>query len=98
MDRLLPPIQAVAPEASISIDKVVAYAGLDVAVDHPAVVFMKCLLGRNDHSKERDPDTLPSHSGEAIGKGLNFPEQIAQHPDRSLQFGNAFGASTIEIL
>ena len=50
-DALLPRMQAVAPEASITIDEMVAYAGLDLAVDHSAVTFMKHLLGRNDHAK-----------------------------------------------
>jgi acetylornithine deacetylase len=50
-DALLPRMRAVAPEASITIDEMVAYAGLDLAVDHPAVPFMKHLLGRNDHAK-----------------------------------------------
>jgi acetylornithine deacetylase len=50
-ERLLPRMHAVAPEASITVSEVVAYAGLDVDVAHPAVAFMKHLLGRNDHSK-----------------------------------------------
>jgi acetylornithine deacetylase len=50
-DALLPRMQAVAPEASITINEMVAYAGLDLAVDHSAVTFMKHLLGRNDHAK-----------------------------------------------
>lgn len=50
-ETLLPRMQAVAPEASITIDEMVAYAGLDLAVDHSAVTFMKHLLGRNDHAK-----------------------------------------------
>ena len=45
-ETLLPRMQAVAPEASITIDEMVAYAGLDLAVDHSAVTFMKHLLGR----------------------------------------------------
>jgi acetylornithine deacetylase len=50
-DVLLPRMQAVAPETTIVIREMVAYAGLDLAVDHPAVTFMKHLLGRNDHRK-----------------------------------------------
>ena len=50
-DALLPRMREIAPEASISISQVVEYPGLDLAADHPAVTFMKRLLGRNDHSK-----------------------------------------------
>lgn len=49
--RLLPRMQAIAPEASITIKEEVAYAGLDLDADHPAVGFLKHLLGRNDHAK-----------------------------------------------
>jgi len=38
----------------------------------------------------KHPTALPSHPGEAIGRNLNFTEQIAQFPDGSLQFGCAF--------
>ena len=48
---LLPRMQAVAPETSISITKEVEYAGLELGPDHPAVGFLKHLLGRNDHAK-----------------------------------------------
>ena len=49
--KLLPRMQAIAPEAAITIKEEVGYAGLDLEADHPAVSFMKHLLGRNDHAK-----------------------------------------------
>jgi len=48
---LLPRMRAVAPEAGIEREELVTFPGLDVALDHPAVTFMKHLLGRNDQSK-----------------------------------------------
>lgn len=50
-DVLLPKMRAVAPQAGIEREELVAFPGLDVALDHPAVTFMKHLLGRNDQSK-----------------------------------------------
>src|SRR5262249_51725901 len=50
-DVLVPRMRAVAPEASITVSEVVAYAGLDLHLDHPAVTFMNHLLGRNDPGK-----------------------------------------------
>jgi acetylornithine deacetylase len=49
--KLLPRMQAIAPEAGITIKEEVAYAGLDLDADHPAVGFLKHLLERNDHAK-----------------------------------------------
>jgi acetylornithine deacetylase len=49
--RLLPRMKATAPEASITIKEEVAYAGLELDANHPAVSFLKHLLGRNDHAK-----------------------------------------------
>src|SRR5262245_40095114 len=50
-NMLLPRMRAVAPETAITIKKEVAYAGLDLDANHPAVSFLKHLLGRNDHAK-----------------------------------------------
>ncbi len=48
---VLEQMQAIAPNTAITVQKIVDYPGLDLAADHPAVTFMKRLLGRNDHSK-----------------------------------------------
>jgi acetylornithine deacetylase len=50
-DALLPRMQAVAPEAGITIEPIVELIGLSTDVEHPAVTFMKQLVGRNDHAK-----------------------------------------------
>ena len=44
-------MRAVAPTASIEIEQVVSYPGLDTDAEHPAVTFLKRLLGRNDYAK-----------------------------------------------
>ena len=49
--ELLPSMRAVAPEAGIVMEPVYEYPGLDLAPGHPAVTFVKQLVGRNDHSK-----------------------------------------------
>ena len=50
-DKLLPRMRAVAPEASIEREELVEFPGLDLSPSHPAVTFMKRLLGRNDQAK-----------------------------------------------
>jgi acetylornithine deacetylase len=50
-NTLLPRMRAVAPETAITIKEEVAYAGLELDADHPAVSYLKHLLGRNDHAK-----------------------------------------------
>ncbi len=50
-NALLPRMRAVAPETAIIIKEQVAYAGLELDANHPAVSFLKHLLGRNDHAK-----------------------------------------------
>jgi acetylornithine deacetylase len=48
---MLPGMRAVAPEADIVIEPIVELIGLSTDVEHPAVTFMKQLVGRNDHAK-----------------------------------------------
>ena len=48
---VLPRMRAVSSNTGIERDELVTFPGLDLALDHPAVTFMKHLLGRNDHSK-----------------------------------------------
>jgi acetylornithine deacetylase len=48
---IVPRMRAVAPEAGISIEPIVEFVGLSTAADHPAVTFVKRLVGRNDHAK-----------------------------------------------
>jgi acetylornithine deacetylase len=50
-DTLLPPMRALAPEAAIVFEPLYEYPGLDIAAEHPAVTFVKQLVGRNDHAK-----------------------------------------------
>ncbi len=50
-DTLLPPMRAKAAEASITFEPLYEYPGLDIAAEHPAVTFVKQLVGRNDHAK-----------------------------------------------
>jgi acetylornithine deacetylase len=48
---LLPRMRMVAPEAGIVVERIVEFVGLATAADHPAVTFVKRLVGRNDHAK-----------------------------------------------
>lgn len=50
-DVLLPRMRAVAPEADISVEPAVEFVGLSTDAEHPAVTFVKQLVGRNDHAK-----------------------------------------------
>jgi acetylornithine deacetylase len=50
-ETLLPGMRAIAPEASIVFEPLYEYPGLDIAAEHPAVTFVKQLVGRNDHAK-----------------------------------------------
>lgn len=50
-NTLLPPMRAIAPEANITFEPLYEYPGLDIAAEHPAVTFVKQLVGRNDHAK-----------------------------------------------
>lgn len=49
--EILPSMRAVAPEARILIEPIVEFVGLSTDADHPAVTFVKRLVGRNDHAK-----------------------------------------------
>jgi acetylornithine deacetylase len=49
--ELLPRMRALAPEAAIVVAPVVEFVGLGTAPEHPAVTFVKRLVGRNDHAK-----------------------------------------------
>jgi acetylornithine deacetylase len=49
--EILPRMRAVAPEANIVVEPVVEFVGLSTDIDHPAVAFVKRLVGRNDHAK-----------------------------------------------
>lgn len=48
---LEPRMRQVAPESGIRFDELFAYPAMDIAPDHPAVTFVKALVGRNDHAK-----------------------------------------------
>ncbi|MEZ5925887.1 MAG: acetylornithine deacetylase [Hyphomicrobiaceae bacterium] len=50
-ETLLPAMRAIAPEADIVFEPLYEYPGLDIAPEHPAVTFVKQLVGRNDHAK-----------------------------------------------
>lgn len=50
-ETLLPPMRAIAPESDIVFEPLYEYPGLDIAAEHPAVTFVKQLVGRNDHAK-----------------------------------------------
>lgn len=49
--ELLPRMRAVAPEAGVTVEPIVAFVPLGTAPEHPAVTFVKRLVGRNDHAK-----------------------------------------------
>ncbi len=49
--ELLPRMRAVSEEAKIVIESTVELVPLSIAAEHPAVTFVKRLVGRNDHSK-----------------------------------------------
>ena len=48
---LLPGMRAIAPESAITFEPLYEYPGLDIAAEHPAVTFVKQLVGRNEHAK-----------------------------------------------
>ncbi len=48
---LLPRMRSVAPDATIGIETLVELVGLSTEEEHPAVTFVKRLVGRNDHAK-----------------------------------------------
>ncbi len=50
-DTLEPAMHKVAPESGIRFEPLYVYPGLDMAPEHPAVTFVKSLVGRNDHAK-----------------------------------------------
>ncbi|MFO1169625.1 MAG: acetylornithine deacetylase [Hyphomicrobiaceae bacterium] len=50
-ETLLPPMRAIAPESNIVFEPLYEYPGLDIAAEHPAVTYVKQLVGRNDHAK-----------------------------------------------
>jgi acetylornithine deacetylase len=49
--EVLPRMRAVSPEADIVVEPIVEFVGLSTDADHPAVTFVKQLVGRNDHAK-----------------------------------------------
>ena len=49
--ELLPRMHAVSRDAGIVVEPVVELVPLSIAAEHPAVTFVKRLVGRNDHSK-----------------------------------------------
>jgi acetylornithine deacetylase len=49
--ELLPRMRAMAPEAGIVVEPIVEFVALGTAPEHPAVTFVKRLVGRNDHAK-----------------------------------------------
>lgn len=48
---ILPRMRAIAPGAAITVEPIVEFVGLSTDADHPAVAFIKRLVGRNDHAK-----------------------------------------------
>lgn len=48
---ILPRMRAISPEAAIVVEPIVEFVGLSTEADHPAVTFIKRLVGRNDHVK-----------------------------------------------
>ena len=46
-----PRMQRIAPASDIAIEPIVEFVGLTTDADHPAVSFVKGLVGRNDHAK-----------------------------------------------
>lgn len=48
---ILPRMRAVSAEADIVIEPIIEFVGLSTSVDHPAVTFVKRLVGRNDYAK-----------------------------------------------
>lgn len=49
--ELLPRMRSTAPEADIKVERIVEFVALGTAAEHPAVTFVKRLVGRNDHAK-----------------------------------------------
>ncbi|PSJ54201.1 acetylornithine deacetylase [Kumtagia ephedrae] len=49
--EILPRMRAVSPQSSVTIEPVAELAGFDTDAVHPAVTFVKQLVGRNDHGK-----------------------------------------------
>jgi acetylornithine deacetylase len=63
---ILPRMRKVAPEAAIVVERIVEFVGLATAADHPAVTFVKRLVGRNDHAKVAygtEAGLFSSHAG-----------------------------------
>ncbi len=50
-EEILPRMKAISPRAGVTIEPIVEVPGLDTEPEHPAVTFMKRLVGRNDHAK-----------------------------------------------
>ncbi|WP_210239785.1 acetylornithine deacetylase [Mesorhizobium sp. B4-1-1] len=48
---ILPRMRATAPEVEIIVEPIVEFVGLSTQADHPAVTFIKRMVGRNDHVK-----------------------------------------------
>jgi acetylornithine deacetylase len=48
---LEPRMRKLAPDAGIGFEQLFAYPAMGIAPDHPAVTFVKALVGRNDHAK-----------------------------------------------
>jgi len=49
--EILPRMRAVAPEADIAVKPIIEFVSLATEAEHPAVTFVKRLVGRNDHAK-----------------------------------------------
>jgi acetylornithine deacetylase len=48
---LAPRMQKIAPEAGFTFEELFAYPAMGIAPEHPAVTFVKALVGRNEHAK-----------------------------------------------
>jgi acetylornithine deacetylase len=48
---ILPRMRAIASEAEFTVEPIIEFVGLSTEADHPAVRFIKHLVGRNDHAK-----------------------------------------------
>ncbi|MBP0437061.1 acetylornithine deacetylase [Tianweitania sediminis] len=49
--EIRPAMRATSPASGVQIEPLVEIVGLDTEVTHPAVTFLKTLVGRNDHAK-----------------------------------------------
>jgi acetylornithine deacetylase len=87
--EVLPRMQALAPEADIVVAQVAEFIGFGTEAEHPAVTFVKRLVGRNDHAKVAygtEAGLFSKHAGvPSVVCGPGSIEQ-AHKPDEYLAF------------